>query len=310
MRLGAFLVFLAVSACQGTEFGFHSDEIVDSILNADEHKLAEVEVPALPFHFRVPLDDTFGDVPLAFIDLSDPAAGEEAEKKQEKKKQDSAPVQCETICKRMDDGEAAESLVNAAMAKGDNAEAESTGTRQPQPEDPQAGSSEEEMDTNPPATALLEEGNREGFVSLAELGRTICKMKGGKWDHSGGECAPFMRSTEGKGVANEGKNLFDECKKDFGASYVPCSPYQALALAHMYDVPDHMYYWLWPGGRHDQANTAVFKQDIGHNPSSGLDTCPEDQHVGFFHNWNEAHVDSWGCLHKTQKIPVLCCRQN
>jgi len=51
------------------------------------------------------------------------------------------------------------------------------------------------------------------------------------------------------------------------------------------------------------------KQQIGNNPNSGLDTCPKEQHVGFFHNWDENHVDSWGCLHDEIYMSVLCCRR-
>lgn len=91
------------------------------------------------------------------------------------------------------------------------------------------------------------------------------------------------------------------------------SPVHALiAPCHVrvqFNVPDHAYYWLWPGGRFDQVRQAAFKQDVGHNPRDGMDTCPPRHHLGFFHNWDEAHVDSWGCLPDVNELPVLCCRR-
>ncbi len=42
------------------------------------------------------------------------------------------------------------------------------------------------------------------------------------------------------------------------------------------------YFWLWPGGRSDQVSSAAFKQDVGHNPASGLDKCAEGERVGAF----------------------------
>lgn len=77
-----------------------------------------------------------------------------------------------------------------------------------------------------------------------------------------------------------------------------------------YEVPDHEHYWLWPGGRANQVTQAVFKQEIGHNPREGMDRCRQGEHVGFFHNWDEAHVDSWGCFPDSRPLRVLCCRRN
>lgn len=82
-----------------------------------------------------------------------------------------------------------------------------------------------------------------------------------------------------------------------------CSPAQ-------FEIPDHAYYWLWPGGRFDQVSQAVFKQEAGHNPHTGMDKCKDGHHVGFFHNWDQAHVDSWGCLQDNSSLRVLCCRRN
>ena len=48
----------------------------------------------------------------------------------------------------------------------------------------------------------------------------------------------------------------------------------------IYIVGVQTYYWLWPGGRHDQAVLAAFKQDIGHNPVDGLDRCAAGDRIG------------------------------
>lgn len=40
------------------------------------------------------------------------------------------------------------------------------------------------------------------------------------------------------------------------------------------------YFWLWAGGREDQVQSAAFKQDIGHNPVSGLDKCATGDRIG------------------------------
>lgn len=224
----------------------------------------------VPFHFR--LD---ADTPLVLLEED----SKEAEKKED------PPIKCETICKPMEDND-------------ENVEEEGKETAKKNKE-------EEKTTERAPTASFLETGES----IMLQVRKTICEGKGGKWVDEQGNCAPFMKSTE-QLIAHNGENIFKACKEELGNLYVPCSPYQALALAHMYDVPDHSYFWLWPGGRHDQVEQAVFKQDIGNNPKEGMDTCPEEQHLGFFHNWNEAHVDSWGCLHESQELPVLCCRQN
>jgi hypothetical protein len=255
-----------------------------------------IEVPAVPFHFRFPFhkDSDFAELELSLIDLSESmkirSRTNGADDESEETKED-PPIVCETICRPQEDSDIEES---AAVAKDNNAATETASSRAPEP----AKSGETESDTENTA-----------FISMAEFERTICKSKGGGWADESGKCEPFMRSTT-ISLEHDGEGIFKACKVEHGDKYVPCSPYQALALAHMYEVPDHSYYWLWPGGRHDQVDQAVMKQDFGHNPASGMDKCPADQYLGFFHNWNEAHVDSWGCLHASQKIPVLCCRQN
>ena len=91
----------------------------------------------------------------------------------------------------------------------------------------------------PATTSFLETGES----IMLQVHKTICEGKGGKWVDEKGDCAPFMKSTE-QAIAHNGENIFKACKEELGNLYVPCSPYQALALAHMYDVPDHSYFWL------------------------------------------------------------------
>ncbi len=161
----------------------------------------------------------------------------------------------------------------------------------------------------PAAPSRADAAERMSLLEMrATLGRAICEAKAGVWDGEAAACDEFMRSTVAK-TAYEPNGVFSSCQAEFGDSYVPCSPYQALALAHMYRVPDHKYYWLWPGGRAEQVKSAALKQEVGNNPASGLDKCAAGQHVGFFHNWDDAHVDSWGCLNDDAVLPVLCCRR-
>ena len=147
---------------------------------------------------------------------------------------------------------------------------------------------------------------------LLEVDKKICHGRGGKFTHdkktNTHACAAFMVHTAAK-IAYEPLELFASCTAEFGTDYSPCNPYQALALAHLYDVPDKAHYWLWPGGRPDQVKQAALKQEIGNNPISGLDKCPVGRHVGFFHNWDATHVDSWGCFDDAVANKVLCCRR-
>jgi len=270
-----------VTLARGLPEGFHDPEIVDRILS--------LEVPAMPFHFRVHDLEHLDDAEISLIDLSS------GDVKKEKNDDEDKPVVCETICKPMEDEKEVENFEEKAKeASKENKKKDAAAERGPE--------EGEKADEDEEAASFLE-------IGMREVHRTLCEGKGGKWIDETGNCAPFMRATE-RSIEHQGEELFGACKEEFGGLYVPCSPYQALALAHMFDVPDHSYYWLWAGGRHDQVSNAVLKQEIGNNPESGLDKCPEEQFVGFFHNWDEAHVDSWGCLHGTQQIPVLCCRQN
>lgn len=146
-------------------------------------------------------------------------------------------------------------------------------------------------------------------TSFLQVDKKICHSKGGKWNDDNSDCEDFMQASKSH-IAFDGDAVFQTCQQDVGTDYVPCNPYQALALAHLYSVPDHSYYWLWSndGGVASKGNSD--KAAVSHTPAaSGVDKCGAEQHLGFFHNWDEAHVDSWGCLHDSMTLPVLCCRR-
>jgi len=268
--------------------GLHSEAEIDRLLAQDPTDYAEMEVPALP-HFNIPLgiefdEDAFEN--LNFIMTSEKVTGRAAAKTRVRAPDDDGaepPILCETICRPM----------NADEKMPRNREGV-------QPAEQASGppSQEAENDADPAVPPMM----------LLDVGKQLCEAKGGNWNHAGAACDPFMKGTQ-RQLTYDPKGIFNACQEEHGMLYVPCNPYQALALAHMYKVDDHSYYWLWPGGRHDQVHKAALKQDMGNNPTQGLDTCPDEQHIGFFHNWDEAHVDSWGCLHESQNIPVLCCRR-
>ena len=271
MKVSVCFIFVCWSVAEAMPSGFNDQRIVNAILDAKTGELEKFH-NHVPFHFR--------------LDANEPLILLEEDSNEETKKEEDPPIKCETICKPMEDEEEAKKFEKEGMETAkESKDEETTEERGP--------------------TSFLE----TGASIMLQVHKTICEGKGGKWIDEKGDCAPFMKSTE-QAIPHNGENIFKACKEELGNLYVPCSPYQALALAHMYDVPDHSYFWLWPGGRHDQVEQAVFKQDIGNNPKEGMDTCPEEKHLGFFHNWNEAHVDSWGCLHESQELPVLCCRQN
>jgi len=200
---------------------------------------------------------------------------------------DEPPILCETICRPVDDKD-----MSSARAEAGNTEANVKNTEA--------------------STAANAEALAPGGMSFLELESKICTAKGGGWvngfEGKDGVCEPFMRASDAT-TKYQPEAIFHVCSSEFGAQYVPCSPYQALALSHLYEVPDKNHFRLWPGGRPDQVTNAAMKQQIGNNPSSGLDTCPDKQHIGFFHNWDENHVDSWGCLSDELYMQVLCCRR-
>lgn len=202
---------------------------------------------------------------------------------------DEPPILCETICRPVNESEMEGARQEAAAGEASVKDSESA------------------------ADAFQNAPMMAAGMSFLELSSKICEAKGGAWvpgaDGKDGKCEEYMRASEAT-TRHDGKALFHICSAEFGAKYVPCSPYQALALSNLYKVPDKKYYRLWPGGRHDQVSSAAMKQQIGNNPATGLDQCPDQQHVGFFHNWDENHVDSWGCLHDELQLNVLCCRRS
>jgi hypothetical protein len=316
----SFFLAMAMVACVGvahaTEWpaGIADEAAVDAIISTRRQPVQRQggNSRALPFTFDVPLDgEMFKDLDTMFLQVMDEpdAAASGSEGKEKGASTDSVvpgtpahaigeafknepPIVCETVCRPMDEEESktatkqAETIEKDAQKKAEETDAE--------------------MDLPMGKAVGTEDNNVDATGSFLQVSAKICEAKGGAFKN--GECDEFMRSSEGKTVYAP-KEIFGVCNKEFGKGYVPCSPYQALALAHLYKVADHSYYWLWPGGRHDQNTGAVMKQQIGNNPVAGLDQCPDKQHVGFFHNWDEAHVDSWGCLHDEQELPVLCCRQ-
>jgi len=201
---------------------------------------------------------------------------------------DEPPILCETICRPVNESEMQSARQEAALGEA------------------------EVRDSGAAADAFQGAPMAAAGMSFLELSSKICEAKGGAWVEEGdgkGRCEEYMRASEAT-TRHDGKALFHICSAEFGKQYVPCSPYQALALSNLYKVPNKKYYRLWPGGRHDQVSSAAMKQQIGNNPATGLDQCPEQQHVGFFHNWDENHVDSWGCLHDELQLNVLCCRRS
>lgn len=153
----------------------------------------------------------------------------------------------------------------------------------------------EEPPTRPAPTSFLE---------VAE--ERVCNSTGGRWSVESKDCEPFMRASFGV-VGYEPKLMFETCQLEFGEDSVPCNPHQAVGLSNLYGVPSRDYFWLWPGGRSNQVSRAALKQDIGNNPSAGMDKCPSGHHASFYHNWDSAHVDSWACISDDSKLRVLCC---
>jgi hypothetical protein len=289
LRTAALLSTLMIAATAAGKVPravLHSEAAVDAILASDPTDYAEVEIPALP-SFKFPLKhmewEQDGFEELNFLVLSEKmkakSDGDIKPKTAVESNGDEDPIQCETVCRPMSE---------AGGAEGE----------------------EEEQNEESRFRSMRGQVDEDMFSLLQiEMKKHVCDAKNGEWDDATQKCESFMKSSKAK-LSYEPKAVFETCRAEHGPMYVPCNPYQALALAHTYEVPDHSYYWLWPGGRHDQVHGgAAMKQGIGNNPESGMDTCPEEQHVGFFHNWDEAHVDSWGCLHESQEIPVLCCRR-
>lgn len=78
--------------------------------------------------------------------------------------------------------------------------------------------------------------------------RTLCSATGGSWVESTSTCAPFMQASNVAVSACDGSGIFDACSNgvdttaDLDVEYIPCSPFQALSLAHLQKdwVPDQV----------------------------------------------------------------------
>ena len=270
---------------------FHADKI-DAVI--DQPDLAAGLFDGL--HFNIP--EAFEDVHANFLELqANIKAGAKAHEAVSPIDvgrvdfNEEPPILCETICRPVNDTEMTDARREAGEAEANVENAQRQGAAN--------------------AAALAPGGDMA--TMFMQLESKICTAKGGGWvngieDGESGRCEEYMRASEAT-TKYHPQSIFKVCSAEFGDNYVPCSPYQALGLANLYDIPDKSHYRLWPGGRPDQVTNAAMKQQIGNNPSSGLDTCPEKQHVGFFHNWDGEHVDSWGCLHDELYMKVLCCRR-
>merc|ERR1711865_168019 len=119
-----------------------------------------------------------------------------------------------------------------------------------------------------------------------------------EYENSNGP-AEFMRATTGK-VTHSGLNIWYQCQSEMGSGYVPCSPFQALALGHLYKIPHQKKFWLWPGGSFE---------DAVHDHSTHDEMCKDNKKVGFMSDPEAKNVDSWSCMEKKEQVPVLCCRR-
>jgi hypothetical protein len=150
---------------------------------------------------------------------------------------------------------------------------------------------------------------------IAYIEKRICESKGGIWTDNVG-CQAFMVATANTTTYDDVDGIggailvWDECQNEFGTGYVPCNVHQALAMAHLYDIPNQEYYWLWPGGTIDQGGSGIFmRESTNEEPASGQDICPADRYPAFFHNWGSDHVDSHSCREDDDELRVLCCRR-
>jgi hypothetical protein len=310
-RLVAFafaLALVAAASATEVEMEYHfpggiTDESEIDRLVGKEGSVDKMAYADLPFHFDMPLEDDFGDMDSFLMESSSeqPGITDPVELGRDDFG-DEPPVLCETICRPLNASEAENAAKDAQKVEAQIEEQKiKSNAAANAPMAPTTG-----VDA---ATGMGPTGNPMLFL---EVEKKICGARGGKWKkhHKTGkhECEPFMQPSKGL-TTYDPVDVYGMCAKDFSADYAPCNPYQALALAHLYEVPDRQHYWLWPGGRAEQVKSAALKQEIGNNPVQGLDKCPEGRHVGFFHNWDATHVDSWGCFDDAQKYKVLCCRR-
>ena len=96
---------------------------------------------------------------------------------------------------------------------------------------------------------VIDDMQRQHAVQLNELAivfnRTICESTGGGWDAERAVCAPFMRPSALAVSSCDGNGVFEACMGNFvdadgvthydggSGDYVPCNPFQALALSHL-----------------------------------------------------------------------------
>lgn len=148
---------------------------------------------------------------------------------------DEPPILCETICRPVNDTE-----MSSARDEAGNTEASIQNTQ-----------------AHGAANAAA--------MSFMEIESKICTAKGGGWvngiEGKDGKCEPFMVASDATSKYQP-EAIFQICKAEFSALYVPCSPYQALALSHLYEIPDKQHYRLWPGGRPDQVTNAGKKKNV------------------------------------------------
>jgi hypothetical protein len=101
---------------------------------------------------------------------------------------------------------------------------------------------------------------------------------------------------------------FSGCQTELGTAYAPCSAFQALGLAQLFRIPQTTFYWLHAGGTASQGGTnALYRTSAGLAPQVA---CPASQTIGFFHSWDNDHVDGLSCNPDATVLPVLCCRRN
>lgn len=110
---------------------------------------------------------------------------------------------------------------------------------------------------------VIDDMQRQHAAQLNELAitfnRTICESTGGGWDSERAVCAPFMRPSLSAVSSCDGNAVFEACAGSFvdadgvthyddgsGDDYVPCNPFQALALSHLKksSVPKQVRWWF------------------------------------------------------------------
>ncbi len=90
----------------------------------------------------------------------------------------------------------------------------------------------------------LQQNNAAQLEELAlAFNRSLCEATGGGWSKVSAACAPFLRASPTMVSSCEGGDVFEACNGGFrdangvvhdgtAGDYVPCNPFQALALSH------------------------------------------------------------------------------